>query len=121
MGPTCHEHPESLGVSLPWGFHDAYLERMDIDWANERLALTVRFMMSERQDMDQRALVTVERLVFCAIDPPEIDRARGYVPCPYSGLWIDAGAGAGNERAKARPGRDRHRERLGELGEAVER
>jgi hypothetical protein len=92
---------EAIEAALPWGLHDAYLERMEIDWVGQHLMLTVRVMISERQDMDQRALVTIAGLVFCAIDAPEIDPARGYEPCPPHGLWIDVGTGAANEHARA--------------------
>jgi len=61
----------------PWGLHDAYLEGIVLDWLGARLELEVRLMMSEHQDMDQRACVTVTGLVYCAIDPPEIDPTRG--------------------------------------------
>lgn len=81
--------------TLPWGLHDAYLEGIVIDWLGARLELAVRLMMTLRQDMDQRARLTVTGLIYCAIDPPEIDPARGgYTPIPENGLWIDTGEGA---------------------------
>jgi hypothetical protein len=84
---------DELEATLPWGLHDAYLEGIVIDWPASQLELAVRVMMSEQQDMDQRAQVTVRGLVYCAIDPPEIDPERGYGPTPQLGLWIDTGAG----------------------------
>ena len=91
-----------IEASLPWGLHDAYLEALDIDWQNAKLTLTVRVMMTEHQDMDQRARITVTGLVFCAIDPPEIDPSRGYEPTPKMGLWIDADEGVANDEARRR-------------------
>ena len=88
--------------TLPWGLHDACLEALAIDWPNAKLTLTVRLMMTEHQDMDQRARVIVTGLVFCAIDPPEIDASRGYEPAPKMGLWIGAGEGAANDEARKR-------------------
>jgi hypothetical protein len=44
-----------LARTLPWGLHDAYLEGLEVDWLHARVILTVRLMMSEHQDMDQRA------------------------------------------------------------------
>ncbi|MBI5535619.1 MAG: hypothetical protein HY898_23010 [Deltaproteobacteria bacterium] len=93
---------DEIEASLPWGLHDAYLERMAIDWIERRLTLDVRVMITEHQDMDQLARITVTGLVYCSIDPPEIDPARGYEPCPSTGLWIDAGSGAANEGDRAR-------------------
>jgi hypothetical protein len=74
---------------------------MAVDWVERRLTLDLRVMMTEHQDMDQRARVTMTGLVLCSIDPPEIDPARGYEPCPSTGLWINTGSGAPNEAAKA--------------------
>lgn len=91
---------DDIEATLPWGLHDAYLEAIAIDWLGARLELTVRLMMSERQDMDQRARITVTGLVYCAIDPPEIEPKRGYVAIPEHGLWIDTGSGCLDAAAK---------------------
>ena len=92
----------TIEASLPWGLHDAYIEAVDIDWSRATLTLSVRVMMTERQDMDRRAKITVTGLVFCAIDAPEIDPKRRYEPTPEGGLWIDSGEGPANDEAKAR-------------------
>lgn len=91
-----------IEASLPWGLHDAYFEAIEIDWLTARLVLTARVMMSETQDMDQRAKIAISGLVFCAIDPPVIDARRGYEPTLARGLWVDSGQGAGNADAKRR-------------------
>ena len=81
---------EEIENSLPWGLHDAYRERIEIDWLAQRAVLRVRLMLSEHQDLDQRAHVVVDGLVYCSIDP-EIDPARGYDPMPAAGLWLGSG------------------------------
>jgi hypothetical protein len=93
---------EELEATLPWGLHDAYLERLQIDWPEAKLVLDVRVMITEHQDMDQRALITITGLVFCSVDPPEIDLAHGYEPTPVGGLWIDSGVGPANEDSGGR-------------------
>jgi hypothetical protein len=65
--------------------------------------LTLRLMMSEHQDMDRRARIIVEGLVFCAIEPPESDAAKGYEPIPEGGLQISDGAGVQGEGASRFP------------------
>ncbi len=82
---------DEIEATLPWGLHDAYLEGIVLDWLGARLELTIRLMMSEHQDMDQRACVTVRGLVYCSIDPPELS---GDVAMPKAGLWIDTGSNA---------------------------
>jgi hypothetical protein len=85
---------DEIEQQLPWGLHDALLLRLSVDWTRAELVLDVRLMITERQDMDQLARIVVTGLVFCAVDAPEIDPARGYVPTSPTGLRIDAGPGA---------------------------
>jgi hypothetical protein len=82
-----------LTDDLPWGLHDAHLERLELDWPQAAASLTVRFAMSERQDLDRRGRIDLTGLVFCAIDPPEIAPDRSYVPTPKDGLWLNDGEG----------------------------
>jgi hypothetical protein len=58
-------------------------------------------MMSERQDEDQRAKVTVTGLAFFVVDPPHADFMGG-VRMGGGALWIDAGEGPANEAVKSR-------------------
>lgn len=83
-----------LSDPLPWGFHDACLERLELDWLRAQLTLTLRLMMSEHQEMDQRARITIDGLVFCSIEAPEIDSTKGYEPTPDGGLRVNDGPGA---------------------------
>lgn len=87
--------PAEIEDTLPWGFHDAYLEGLAIDWLKKTVVLDLRVMMSEEQDLDQRARLIVSDLVFCSVQAPEIDPARRYEPTPEGGLWIDGGEGIG--------------------------
>ncbi len=92
-----------LTDALPWGLHDAYLERLELDWSHARAALTLRLMMSERQDFERRARIDITGLVFCSVDAPEIAPERGYVPTPKDGLRLSDGEGAAPERAGVLP------------------
>jgi len=74
-----------------------------VDWLRARLTLTVRLMMSEHEDMNQRARISIDGLVFCSVEPPEIDLARGYEPIPEGGLQISDGPGAAGEGAASLP------------------
>jgi hypothetical protein len=89
-------------AALPRGLHDALLETISIDWPSAILRLTVRVKVTERQDLDRRAEIEVTGLVWCALDPPDIDAARRSEPLPGGGLLIDAGEGAANDDAKRR-------------------
>jgi hypothetical protein len=107
MGDDAQREPQPMTLatiedSLPWGLHDAYLEALAIDWPNAKLTLTVRVMMTEHQDMDQRAAIIVTGLVFCAIDPPHKTVSPSRTRASSKGLWIDAGEGAGNDEIRAR-------------------
>ncbi len=83
---------------LPWGLHDAYLERLELDWLRKVLVMDVRLMMNDRQDMDQRAQIKVTGLVYCIIEPPIIDPTKGYEAMPEGGLWIVSEEGASNKQ-----------------------
>lgn len=82
--------------------HDARLERLDIDWVQRTACLVVGDIDAEDADVDEdgpkrRAQVTIRGLLFCAVDPPISDAARGYDPAATvgKGLWIDGGEGDG--------------------------
>jgi len=92
-----------LMEGLPWGLHDAYLEALAVDWPRATASLTLRLMISERQDQERRARVDLTGLVFCSIEPPGIAPERGYMPTPAEGLWISDGDGAAPSAASALP------------------
>jgi hypothetical protein len=78
---------DEIERQLPWGFHDAYVERMDIEWTAARLRMYMRVMMSERQDLDQRAVVTMDGLVYCSMEPPELKGTAAAAEA-RDGLWV---------------------------------
>jgi hypothetical protein len=84
---------DELMTPLPWGLHDSYLESLTLDWPRAMASLTVRLMMSERQDEERRARIDLTGLVFCSVDAPEIAPERGYTPTPPEGLWLADGEG----------------------------
>ena len=59
--------------SLPWGLHDAYLESLDGDALQGRVHLVLRVMMSEAQDLDQRARIEILGLTYLYLEPPEAE------------------------------------------------
>ena len=73
-----------IEAELPWGFHDAYLERLEIDWMRRAVTADIRVMMSERQDFDRRGRLSVSGLAFVVIDPPV--QAGDW----EDGIWIDS-------------------------------
>ncbi|MGI5864249.1 MAG: hypothetical protein ACOX6T_19635 [Myxococcales bacterium] len=79
-----------LEDELPWGFHDAHLESLHIDWMGARMTMQMRLPINERADLDRRARVTVTGLVYCVIEPRVIDPKMRYEPVPKSGLWLDS-------------------------------
>ncbi len=85
--------------ALPWGLHDALLERVAIDWLAATVTLSLRVKVTERQDFDRACRIDVGGLVFCSVDPPTVDPSRGYESVPSGGLWIGAGEGAANEES----------------------
>ena len=82
--------------------HDAHFERIEIDWPQAKMSLTLRLMMTKEQDMDQRARIDVSGLVYCSIDAPMLDSRAGYEPTPSSGLWVVCGEGAADDASRAR-------------------
>jgi hypothetical protein len=79
---------EELEHLLPWGLHDAYVEQMNIDWIGASLILVVRIMMSENQDLDQRAEVILDGLVYVRIEGPEPEGSASSA----AGLWVQPDA-----------------------------
>jgi hypothetical protein len=96
---------EEIAARLPSGLRDASLEELKIDWLHARIDMTLRVCGDSSVgggDYERRVRIAITGLVFCEIEAPALDSARGYGPGPEQGLWIDAGPGAGDEGAKAR-------------------
>jgi len=62
-----------------------------------RARLDLRIPMTESQDQDRLGQLVFEDLLFCALEPPELDEARGYVATTADGLQVDCGEGHGRE------------------------
>lgn len=82
-----------LAHQLPWGFHDAHIEGLTIDWLGQTLKLVMRFPTSKDQELERRGEVTVSGLFFCAVEPPE-PRQPDFDDVPAEGLWIDGDEGS---------------------------
>ncbi|MGC4116918.1 MAG: hypothetical protein QM765_20630 [Myxococcales bacterium] len=91
-----------IADSLPWDFHDAHLESLQVDWPHQRLVMTLRLPITERQDMELCACVTVNGLAYCSIEAPVIAPKSGYMPTPACGLWVDFGCGPAYAEVESR-------------------
>lgn len=87
-----------LERQLPWGFHDAFVEGLTIDWLVQTLTLTMRFPMTQRQEIERRARVTVSGLFFCSIEPLSLGDSD-YDHTRSEGLWVDAKEGPAENAA----------------------
>jgi hypothetical protein len=79
---------DELENTLPWGLHDAYVESVLFDWTRSSLRLDVRVMMSESQDCDQRARITLEGVAYLSVE--RASSADDGAVCPSGELWIDS-------------------------------
>lgn len=80
---------DELEGQLPNGLHDAHLEKLEIDWPNERLSFEARADVgNDGTELERRLKVTVTGLVYCAIEPPQINAPGGLISTPAEGLWI---------------------------------
>jgi hypothetical protein len=75
---------DELEDTLPWGLHDAYVERMTIDWTRAQLTLDVRVMIGEHQETDRRARIVVSGLDYFAMEPPRTQTR----PREGEGIWV---------------------------------
>ena len=84
----------AIEATLPWGFHDAHLEGLDLDYPHAVLVLRMRVPISKPQDLDRRCTLRIRGLAFCAIDPPALGE---FELTPGDGLWIGSGEGAAGD------------------------
>lgn len=77
---------KDIEANLPWGFHDAYLERLTVDWTRGTAQLDLRVMMSEHQDLDQLGRLSLLGLAYIAAEPP----SKAVGECFEAGLWVDS-------------------------------
>jgi hypothetical protein len=83
------DHLEIIERDLPWGLHDALLVRFEVDWLQSVARMDLRIAMTESQDQDRLGQLTFDGLLFCAMEAPEVDKARGYMARTPDGLQID--------------------------------
>jgi hypothetical protein len=88
---------EAIEQGLPWGLHDALLVRLEVDWMQRVALMELRIAMTEVQDQDRLGQLTFRNLLFCTVEAPEIDKARGYGAISPDGLQVDCGTGVGHE------------------------
>ncbi len=81
-----------LANTLPWGFHDAHLERLAVDWLASTLTLELRLPMSRDQSVERVGRVHVTGLFFLSIEPPALGD-DDYPRIPREGLWLDGAEG----------------------------
>lgn len=82
---------EEVENSLPSGFHDARLHRLEIDWTSAQAAFELWVDVTDTDDTQeyvQRARVEISGLGFISFEAPQsVNEATS-----AKGLWIDAEA-----------------------------
>src|SRR3954466_1089092 len=91
---------EAIERGLPWGFHDAFLTRLDIDWVQATATMALRAAITKRQDEDRLGQLTFGGLIYCSLDAPQLDESRGYTGRGHHGLMVDCGEGFANDDAR---------------------
>src|SRR5262249_19278701 len=67
---------DELDNFLPNGFHDAYIDSLELDYSTGAMKLNVDLLVGWPDDPEpeqqqyQKAIVTITGLCFCSIDPP---------------------------------------------------
>ena len=88
---------------LPWGFHDALLSAMHVDWLHHRLIIELRPKVSERQELDRGARIAVQGLVWMVVDEPGEGAMAAYVPSLVGGYDIDSREGVARQGLPSAP------------------
>jgi hypothetical protein len=84
---------------LPWGFHDALLRAMTVDWLRQRLFIELRPKVSERQDLDRAARVVLSGLEWLVID----EKGPGATPSSTSARAAPLSSGPRTHRGRRGP------------------
>jgi hypothetical protein len=84
---------EDIAAELPNGFHDAFLRRLTIDYADRRATPVLNVWVGDvaaTTDAEREAYrpvtITISSLLWCIIESPRAERDGD-----ADGLWIDAG------------------------------
>ena len=84
---------EEAAASLPNGFHDAELQRFEMDYAQRTLRFDLVVWIGHMSDVQRReiyrpARLTLDNVAFLVIEPPDIN-----LWLKAGGIRIDAGEG----------------------------
>jgi hypothetical protein len=95
---------EETAASLPNGFHDAELQRFEMDYVHRKLRFDLVVWMGEMDDpRDQElyrpARLTLDHVAFLVIEPPDIS----YPWLKPGRIRIDAGDGQPRQSSSALP------------------
>jgi hypothetical protein len=98
-----HDVSRGCGV-LPNGFHDAELQRFEMDYVRRQLRFDLVVWIGEVDDEERReayrpARVTVDDVGFVVIEPPDAD----YAGAKSGPIRIDAGEGQPRQSSTALP------------------
>lgn len=102
---------DELERSLPNGFHDAEVSRIAIDYCAGSLVLNADFWIGDldasepaRREERRHGVLTVDGLVFCAIEAPDpgVPLVAGGGPVTASGDSPDSNSGPSQGRLIAR-------------------
>jgi len=83
---------DQIAASFPNGFHDAFLQRLVLDYVGRQATLTLDLWVGDlsataeaAREAHQTVTINILGLLWCIVEAPEGDERRA------EGLWIDAG------------------------------
>ena len=86
---------EEISDSLPNGFHDTQIKKINLDYANREARLDLEIWIGtdsstkgEDPDTYRAAQLILSQLLFCVIEPPD----PNYSYQEGKPLWVDAGS-----------------------------
>jgi hypothetical protein len=91
---------EEISDSLPHGFHDAQIKKLNLDYVNREATFDLEIWIGtdssrkrEERDAYRAAQLTLSQLLFCVIEPPD----PNYPYQERKPLWVDAGSSPSNQ------------------------
>jgi hypothetical protein len=86
---------QEIEEQLPWGFHDSYWVRFEIDWQAQTATLDLRAPMDKHQETFRLARILIKGLRFATFSEPTDSMA---LPPTVNDLpWIDGRPGAAKD------------------------
>lgn len=86
---------EEISDSLPNGFHDAQIKKLNLDYVNREATFDLEIWIGtdsstkgEERDAYREARLTLSQLLFCVVEPPD----PNYPYQEGKPLWVDAGS-----------------------------